>query len=62
VVTSIMVKVDTEDLLSITDFAKAARMTRQGVNKAIKEGRLKFVTISGHKFMNKADVEKFRQD
>lgn len=55
-----MVKVDTKDLLSITEFAKASRMTRQGVNKAIREGRLKvYETIGNHKFLHKRDIDKF---
>ena len=57
-----MVKVDTKDLLSITDFATKAGMTRQGVNKAIREGRLKYVMIGPHKFIHKDKVGDFRKE
>ncbi|GEM_PF-3717297 len=56
-----MGKIDPKDLLSITGFANAARMTRQGVNKAMKEGRLKYEVIGGHKFIHKENIEKFRR-
>ena len=56
-----MVQVESENLLSITKFAKAAGITRQAVNKAIREKRLKYVLISGIKFMEKSEVEKFRK-
>lgn len=57
-----MGRIDPKDWLSITGFAKAARMTRQGVNKAMKEGRLKFEIIGGHKFIHRENLEKFRRD
>jgi len=53
--------IETENFLCITKFALAAGITRQGVNKAIREGRLKYITISGIKFMDKKDLEKFRK-
>jgi hypothetical protein len=56
-----MPMIETENFLCITKFALAAGITRQGVNKAIREGRLKYITISGIKFMDKKDLEKFRK-
>lgn len=56
-----MVHVDTENLLNIESFAKAAKISRQAVHKAINESRLKYVTISGVKFIDKKEVEKFRK-
>jgi hypothetical protein len=56
-----MTKVESDDLLSITKFAKAARITRQAVNKAIKEGRLKYIVISGIKFIERKEVMKFQK-
>jgi excisionase family DNA binding protein len=53
--------VDSKDLLSVDDFAKATGKTRQGVNKAIREGRLKAVKIGTHKFVEKRYVEDFRK-
>ncbi len=57
-----MGKIEPKDWLSITGFAKAAGMTRQGVNKAMKEGRLKYEVIDGHKFIHKENIEKFRKE
>lgn len=53
--------VETNNLLSITKFAKAANITRQAVNKAIKEQRLRYITISGIKFMDKKELEFFKK-
>jgi hypothetical protein len=58
----IMGKIDPKDWLRITNFAKASGMTRQGVNKAMKEGRLKYQVVDGHKFIHKDNVEKFRKE
>jgi len=56
-----MPMIETEDFLCITKFAREAGITRQAVNKAIKEGRLKYITISGIKFMDKKDLVNFRK-
>lgn len=56
-----MTQVETENLLNITKFAKAAGITRQAINKAIREKRLKYVLISGIKFMEKSELERFRK-
>jgi biotin operon repressor len=56
-----MPTVETENFLCITKFAQEAGLTRQAIHKAIREGRLKYITISGIKFMDKNDLEKFRK-
>lgn len=56
-----MVHIDTENLLNIEQFSKATKMTRAGIHKAINEGRLKTIIISGIKFIDKKEVEKFRR-
>lgn len=56
-----MVMIDTNDYLSMTGFAKACGITRQGVSIAIKRGDLEFVRAGGHKLIHKDNIEKYKK-
>lgn len=56
-----MVMIETNDWLSQGQFAKAVGMTRQGISKALTEGRLEYIDFSGHKFIHKKYIEEFRK-
>jgi excisionase family DNA binding protein len=57
-----MVKIDPNDLLTVTQAAELRGVTRQAINHLIQQGKLKVVEIAGKRFVRRGDVEGFEPD
>lgn len=57
-----MVKIDPEELLTVTQAAELRGVTRQAINHLIRQGKLPPVEIAGKRFVRRGDVEKFEPD
>jgi excisionase family DNA binding protein len=57
-----MVKVDPEDLLTVTQAAENRGVTRQAINHLIREGKLSVVEIAGRRFVKRSDLDTFTPD
>lgn len=51
-------RIDTEKLLTVRNFAKEYGVSRQRLYKKIEEGRLSIIEIDGVKFLNKNKLSK----
>ncbi|HEY6331167.1 MAG TPA: helix-turn-helix domain-containing protein [Blastocatellia bacterium] len=52
-------RVDTENLVSQSTAAKMRGVTKQSIQRLIKRGSLRSITIDGHTFLFRSEVEKF---
>ena len=57
-----MVKIDLDDLLTVTQAAEVRNVTRQAINHLIREGKLPVVEIAGKRFVKRSDVMSFEPD
>lgn len=60
--TACMVKIDPEDLLTVTQAAEERGTTRQAINHLIRQGKLKAVEIAGKRFVSRQELEAFEPD
>ncbi len=54
-----MVKIDTNDLISMKEAANIRKVTLSSISELVKRGRLSFVEIGGHKFLKRDEVSNF---
>jgi hypothetical protein len=57
-----MVKIDPDDLLTITQAALMRGTTRQAINHLIRQGKLAAVEIAGKRFVSRREIENFVVD
>lgn len=57
-----MVKIDPDELLTVSQAAKVRGVTRQAINHLVREGKLPSVEIAGKRFLRRSDVEDFEPD
>ncbi len=57
-----MVKVDSENLLTVTQAAVLRGTTRQAINYLVRQGKLTTVEIAGRRFVRRQDIENFTPD
>jgi hypothetical protein len=57
-----MVKVDPDDLLTVTQAAEERGTTRQAINYLIRQGKLASVVIAGKQFVSRQELKSFVPD
>jgi excisionase family DNA binding protein len=57
-----MVRIDPDELLTVTQAAAVRKVTRQAINHLIREGKLPVVDIAGRRFVKRGDIEAFEPD
>jgi excisionase family DNA binding protein len=57
-----MVKIDPDELLTVTQAAELRGVTRQAINHLIRQGKMPTVEIAGRRFVRRKDVEGFEPD
>ncbi|MGA9773660.1 MAG: helix-turn-helix domain-containing protein [Blastocatellia bacterium] len=57
-----MVKIDPNELLTVSQAAEVREVTRQAINHLIREGKLPVVEIAGRRFVKRSDLDKFEPD
>lgn len=57
-----MVKIDPDELLTVTQAAEVRGVTRQAINHLIRQKKLPVVEIAGRRFVKRGDLEAFEPD
>jgi excisionase family DNA binding protein len=57
-----MTKIDTEDLLTVSQAAEERGVSRQAINHLIRQGKLKAVEIAGKNFISRKALSEFEPD
>jgi excisionase family DNA binding protein len=57
-----MVKIDPEELLTITQAAEERGTTKQAISHLVRQGKLPFIEIAGKKFISRRDLQEFTPD
>lgn len=57
-----MVKIDPDELLTVTQAANERGVTRQAINHLIRQGKLPVVDIAGKRFVKRGELESFQPD
>lgn len=55
-------KIDTEDLLTVSQAAEERGVSRQAVNHLIRQGKLTVVEIAGKRFVSRKALSEFEPD
>lgn len=55
-------RVDPDDLLTVTQAAESRGVTRQAINHLIREGKLPVIEIAGRRFVKRSDLDTFQPD
>lgn len=62
VVSPVMAKIDTEELLTVAQAAEVRGVSRQAINHLIRQNKLEAVDIAGRRFVRRGDLERFAPD
>ena len=57
-----MVRIDTEELLTVSQAADERGTTRQAINYLIRQGKLATVEIAGRRFVSRRELSTFTPD
>lgn len=57
-----MVKIDADELLTVTQAAEYRTVSRQAINHLIREGKLPVVEIAGKRFVKRSVLDAFEPD
>lgn len=57
-----MTKIESNDLLTVTQAAKKRGVTRQAISHLIRQGKLPFVEIAGKKFISCKELNEYEPD
>ena len=57
-----MTKIDTSELLTVSQAAELRGVSRQAINHLIRQNKLAAVDIAGRRFVRRSELEKFEPD
>lgn len=57
-----MTKIDTNELLTVSQAAELRGVSRQAINHLIRQGKLEAVDIAGRRFVRRSALDKFEPD